>query len=358
MKKRFIIPLLLICISMVVSGCGEKHEHVFAEATCNEPAICECGETIGEPLGHDYVAATCQNPETCTRCGDSRGDKIEHIYGPKLIGQASTCEMCGDTIGEPINLTRTKYIGGNWNSDVCKKTFGKNYYGTISVEVFGSGRLEIYDYDNNIILDKEFDSNDNPYYASAGAASLPDGEIYFFVYHLIKPGYSCLIDKDMNIIWSTNKYAKGYVLNNLFMSGDDIVITLKNDSGKLISIDTVTNEVVDNEVNEELISFDGYTTYEVYEEYGVVFVKADEGEHWGYLDMEGNVLKMYKDCTGFNSYGYALVTDDRNKYSVIDYDFNVVGDKVIDGANAYIAHDADKFIVTLPVDRIEIVDIY
>ena len=111
-----------------VSGCGEKHEHVFLEATCEEAAVCECGEVDGEPLGHDYAEATCQSPKTCTRCGDTIGEPTEHIYGPRLINQASTCEICGDTVGEPIELHQTRSQIDSWqyNFDVEKRVYGDN----------------------------------------------------------------------------------------------------------------------------------------------------------------------------------------------------------------------------------------
>ena len=38
---------------------GDEHVHEFGEATCTAPKTCECGETEGEPLGHNYVDGTC-----------------------------------------------------------------------------------------------------------------------------------------------------------------------------------------------------------------------------------------------------------------------------------------------------------
>lgn len=48
------------------SACGEykvtlnkAHVHSWSDATCTEPQKCECGETQGNALGHDYVDGVC-----------------------------------------------------------------------------------------------------------------------------------------------------------------------------------------------------------------------------------------------------------------------------------------------------------
>ena len=42
----------------------EQHEHVFGEATCKEPAQCECLTITGEPLGHSDE----DGDSLCDRC--------------------------------------------------------------------------------------------------------------------------------------------------------------------------------------------------------------------------------------------------------------------------------------------------
>ena len=54
-------------------------EHTWQGADCTNPRICTiCGETHGEPLGHDYVNGTC------TRCGITRDwvGKVSRLSGP------------------------------------------------------------------------------------------------------------------------------------------------------------------------------------------------------------------------------------------------------------------------------------
>ena len=69
--------------------CGtHRHIHTWQDATCTEPRTCTgCGETEGEPAGHDWddgvvtKAATCVNEGnmtyTCTTCGETKQKTIE-----------------------------------------------------------------------------------------------------------------------------------------------------------------------------------------------------------------------------------------------------------------------------------------
>ena len=56
------------------------HVHDWSEATCTEPAKCECGETQGEALGHTWAEATCTEPKTCSACGATEGEALGHEY--------------------------------------------------------------------------------------------------------------------------------------------------------------------------------------------------------------------------------------------------------------------------------------
>ena len=69
------------------------HTCSFSDATCTEPAKCECGKTQGEALGHNYEG--CE----CTRC-DSTNHVLEQnvFYHPELV--AATCCTTGVEIWE------------------------------------------------------------------------------------------------------------------------------------------------------------------------------------------------------------------------------------------------------------------
>ena len=52
---RVILAMLLVCFLLTTCTCAHK----WKEATCTEPKTCVyCGMTEGEPLGHDWKAAT------------------------------------------------------------------------------------------------------------------------------------------------------------------------------------------------------------------------------------------------------------------------------------------------------------
>ncbi len=80
----------------------DVHSHFYAPATCTEPQACECGETYGDPLGHDLSEATCTDRPTCSRCGISEGDALGHDYGDATCTEAAKCSRCGEAKGEAL----------------------------------------------------------------------------------------------------------------------------------------------------------------------------------------------------------------------------------------------------------------
>ena len=72
--------------------------HVYDEPTCTEAAICRiCHKEIKPALGHDWMEATYDDPQTCARCGETTGDVKGMIY-----------EITGD-------WTDTQLTIGDWN---------------------------------------------------------------------------------------------------------------------------------------------------------------------------------------------------------------------------------------------------
>jgi len=65
-----------VCAMVIgLVGCG--HQHMWIEATCEEPMRCQkCNATEGEPLGHTWVDATDTAPKTCSVCGKTEGDPL------------------------------------------------------------------------------------------------------------------------------------------------------------------------------------------------------------------------------------------------------------------------------------------
>lgn len=84
-----------------------KHEHSYTEsivsATCTKEGYtlhsCSCGKSYKDntvkALGHDYEAATCQNPKTCKRCNATSGKATAHSYVGGDCKTKSKCKYCG-----------------------------------------------------------------------------------------------------------------------------------------------------------------------------------------------------------------------------------------------------------------------
>ena len=83
-----------------------------------------------EPLGHSWVAATCQAPKTCSVCGETEGEKdpTKHTKPEQVAGSASTCGQpgyttgvkcgdCGEWITAPTQLPTLPH---KWNPATCQ----------------------------------------------------------------------------------------------------------------------------------------------------------------------------------------------------------------------------------------------
>lgn len=71
--NKFYKILLCSLIIIFISGCNNNllHKHTWEEATCTKPQTCtECGETIGETLGHST------NIGMCSRCGEKINEEL------------------------------------------------------------------------------------------------------------------------------------------------------------------------------------------------------------------------------------------------------------------------------------------
>ena len=146
-KKSFVsvsrIVLLLILMSLLLTGCGCKHEwqaancetpktctlcqitegealgHTWADATCEAPKTCTvCKATDGEPLGHTWVDATCLAPKTCSVCKKTEASIGHHKWVDATTETPKTCSVCQKTEGERI-ITDSRF-----KTAACKDLFG------------------------------------------------------------------------------------------------------------------------------------------------------------------------------------------------------------------------------------------
>ncbi len=127
MKKSTISLLLalLLCLSLVLTGCGCKHE--WEKANCEDPKTCElCGETEGDAKGHDWKDATCEEPKTCSECKKTSGEALGHTWVDATCEKPKTCSVCNKTEGETAEHTwEEATTEAPKTCSVCQKTEGE-----------------------------------------------------------------------------------------------------------------------------------------------------------------------------------------------------------------------------------------
>lgn len=111
---------LLLCI---FSACGCKHE--WTAADCTTPKTCSlCKETEGDALGHKWLEATCTAAKSCKNCDTTEGDPLGHDWVEATTEAPTTCTRCKVTEGKKIETDprftteSTKEFYGTWTCDV------------------------------------------------------------------------------------------------------------------------------------------------------------------------------------------------------------------------------------------------
>lgn len=110
-----------LALIFLLSGCCISHD--WQAATCTNPMTCsKCGEIQGEPLGHTWQEATCTSPKTCSVCGETEGKPLEHTLGEWITDtpatcaaagtQHSVCAVCGETVTQSIK--KLDHKPGEW----------------------------------------------------------------------------------------------------------------------------------------------------------------------------------------------------------------------------------------------------
>ena len=109
---------------------GSPLGHNYSAATCTAAKKCSrCGTTSGSALGHNYAGATCTSPRKCTRCGATSGSALGHSYAAATCTSPSRCSRCGTTSGTPL--------GHNWASATCTAASRCRRCGTTSGSALG-----------------------------------------------------------------------------------------------------------------------------------------------------------------------------------------------------------------------------
>ena len=136
MMHRAVVAIFCVALLCSLSACECKHE--WTEATCTQPKTCiKCGETEGEPSGHewsDWTVSVEAEPASdglkkrvCTVCGEEETENysLEKLFadGHLLLSPADFCER----------LTNKLY---------CQKAVLKGKDGEMAAGVTGVGGFD------------------------------------------------------------------------------------------------------------------------------------------------------------------------------------------------------------------------
>ena len=70
---------------------AQEGGHEWTAASCTTPKTCSvCGAAEGSALGHDWQPATCEVPETCASCHVTRGEALGHDWGRYIVTTPAT----------------------------------------------------------------------------------------------------------------------------------------------------------------------------------------------------------------------------------------------------------------------------
>ena len=360
MRERVASMILILSFTgFLLTGCG--HEHVWSEATCENPKTCtSCGETEGEPLGHDWIEATCEEPKTCATCGKTEGEPLEHEWMQATFKAPKTCINCGETEGGILGLTELTVESDTYNkiikSDAYVCTLNEGF---VRAHTDANHNL-VYEYlDRSGNVTHNF-SDDTLGYGITSYMGISYNDYFFSLY----------------VDWSGNEDDYIYVYEKVYDAGANLIgeaktgvntmnalhsvgMKLLPDNSYVVLYDLQGNiwSVFDYEAGEFVDSSDIRLDTGVSEKYDscsyqsvadCYFVKTDG--KWGFADKQGNILSLYTDATGFIEAGYALISDDKVHYDLCDTNMEVVAEDVIVSDNissVYTLFSNDYFFVCI-----------
>ena len=101
-----------------ISGSGhetrvssDEHSHQWVSASCTEPERCSgCGETKGAPLGHDWADATCTEDQKCRVCGAAGDPALGHRWIPATKDLPECCSNCGSFQGRSLGIPLVNFL--------------------------------------------------------------------------------------------------------------------------------------------------------------------------------------------------------------------------------------------------------
>lgn len=113
-KAALWIFLAVVCLALAAGAVFlvRNDMHIWSEATCTQAAVCRlCGQTEGEPLGHDWSEGSCIVPGKCLRCAENAEAPRGHQWIEASCTEPQTCTVCGQTGSDAL--------GHDWTEGSC-----------------------------------------------------------------------------------------------------------------------------------------------------------------------------------------------------------------------------------------------
>jgi hypothetical protein len=104
MKKLTFLLALFVLLSFSLPACDSSEPDVTPDPALAEqtPQPTATPEPTPPPCEHDWIAADCDSPETCSKCGEAQGVQLEHDWKAANYQEPEICLLCGAIEGTPL----------------------------------------------------------------------------------------------------------------------------------------------------------------------------------------------------------------------------------------------------------------
>ena len=364
MKKKLIISILCTALTVgLIAGCGSTQSDTSIETVESVVEPAETSEVSEETVeedpckdGHTWIEATCTEPKTCSVCGETEGEPLEHEWENATLDAPKTCKLCGLTEGDPVQCVNcTSFIndelsamaGSGWRISQLEDSF------ICLNKLDESIEISSFDFDGTPFNKVSVPMNSDwgwcfgefglPYehklscYVSL--THYPDNEIELHLYdhqgnELVNHQITKYMDEDQYIYSSVqlSECTDHRYYAVVLVKTQEVIEYLDRDTMEFFDAEDEEHALAESEATEEEeldYDHDRFSSCSAMEGVaadviGGYLVANPDKSQWGYVDGDFNELAMYADASDFNNYGYALVSDDGESYSIIDTNLNVI----------------------------------
>jgi hypothetical protein len=105
MKKLAILTLsaiLAIAMTLTLTACGDNTSPASTPEPTPEATPTPTPEPTPELCQHDWLAAACDDPETCSICEETQGAPLGHDWKAANFQEPQICLLCDEIGGEPL----------------------------------------------------------------------------------------------------------------------------------------------------------------------------------------------------------------------------------------------------------------